>query len=681
MKNIKAIDKKYFLVIFIISFIYYVINCPPTITVEDSGDFVMGLSSLGIVHGPSFPLFTMLGFLFSKIPIGEVGFRIAMFSSFFGALSLSLFYLLQRLLCIKISIALFTTAALSITSVFMGQSIIAEVYSLNIFFVLLLFIFTTIANEDTDKKWIFLMGLVTGSGLIHHYPLFLTSCSGLVFYFNWKSLDFKKITIGLAGILIGVLPFLYLVIQMKNPDLEYNFGKVTNWEMLWKQFLRKGYEGVDQAGGGVSDKLFLSLEIIKNYAPDFSFLALFIPLGIYSLIRKKIAAALFISFFTSSFLIVFLLGFTHEPHYVAVIKAYLMPHYVFIALFIGFAIELLSKRSFKYKKTFATFLGLTLIFNGINNFKNTSHFNDDFVYKWAHRSLLSLEPNSILILCGQEPYALYYVHHFKKVRPDVTVYDRLSIMTKENLYAPHLLFWKVKTQKQFDNFRKFKELELFKNSKRPIYLSCADKFNDYGVSFKKTVYFHRLSNHIPFLPTIESSTLHQEVLDSAVSSYPKNEYWLDAIRNMVLFNTFSFYLENNIKEIPNFLKSLKKHKNAEDQDFLHSLLEDTYKKKKMAQYEALLKWNIDINGIESLQAGTLSRICTVRATLKKYKEALTYCNRAIKLSKPCDVSLLNNLLFINYNLKNLKSAKDWALKILACKPDHKGANSLLRNIP
>lgn len=680
MQKLTNSEKKISFIIFLISFGYYVFNCPPTITVEDSGDFVMGLSSLGIVHGPSFPLFTMLGFLASKIPIGELGFRVAMFSAFFGALSLSLFYLLQRLWGQVREVSLLTTAALGFTSVYMGQSIIAEVYSLNMVFVLLLFIFTFISNKVPAKRWVFLMGLTVGSGLIHHYPLFLTSCSGLVFFFDWKRLSFKKSLYGILGVLLGLLPFLYLVVQMDNPNLEYNFGKVSNWEMLWKQFLRRGYQGVDQVGGGIKDKLLLSYSIIKHYGRDFTLLALLIPVGIFALKDKKKSLTLILSFLTSSILIIFLLGFTYEPHYVAVIKAYLMPNFLFAALYIGFAISWLLNHFKEHFKAILIGLSLVILLNAVVNFKDTSHYNDDFVYNWAKKALQSMEPKSILILCGQEPYALYYVHKFKKVRPDITIYDRLSIMTDENLYAPNLLFWKVKTQKQFDQYRKFKELELFKKSSRPIYFTCADKFNDYGIRLQRTVYFNRLINHVPFIPTKASSTLDEEVLKSAINSYPKTEYWLDAIRNMVLFNTLSFYIENNNKEIPHFLEQLKKHKNSKDQDFMHSILEDTYNKKKLEHYETLLKWNIDHNGLGKLQAGTLSRACTVRASSQKFKEALVFCNLAILKSKDCNVPFLNNLMFINYNLKNLKEAKDWALKIINCKPDHKGANSLLESI-
>lgn len=664
-----------FLTIFIVSLIFYSINCPPNVTVEDSGDFIMGLSSLGIVHGPSFPLYTMIGFIFSKIPIGEVGFRIAFLSAFFGSISLSLVYLLQRLLKVDSFIAILSTASLALTSVYMGQSIIAEVYSLNLFFVLLLFIFTIKANQNSSNKWVFLMGLATGSGLIHHYPLFLVSCTGLVFLFDWKTLNKDKFLFGLLGLLLGLLPFTYLVIQMNN-DLDYNFGKVSNWEMLWKQFLRKGYQGVDEAGGTFTDKFLLSWSVLKLYLHDFKFLALFIPLGLFTFKKNKNYFSFLLSAIASSFLIIFLLGFTSKVLYQAVIKAYLMPHFTFLTIFIAIGMQWL----FIKLKGHHIFLKVSLIIliciQGLTNIKDTTHFNDDFVYLWAKKSLESLEPNSVLILCGQEPYALYYVNKFLKVRPDVTIYDRLSIMTKENLYAPNLLFWGVKTKVSFNTERKKKEVNFIKSSNRPIYITCSDEFRNHGFPLKQTIYHHRILNSVPYKPTKESRKLDDEILQSAIESYPKTEYWLDAARNMVLFNTFSYYLSYNIKELDYFLTQLKKHKNYFDKDFIHAMLEESYNSKNIKIYNKLIQWR----GTDSLNGSSLSRLCTHKASIKKYKEALQFCKKALQNSPKCNISLYNNLMFITFHTKQYSASKSWAQEVLKCNPRHKGAISLIKSI-
>ena len=45
---------------------------------------------LGIAHPPGFPLYTMLGKLFTLIPFGDVAYRVNLMSALFAALTLAL---------------------------------------------------------------------------------------------------------------------------------------------------------------------------------------------------------------------------------------------------------------------------------------------------------------------------------------------------------------------------------------------------------------------------------------------------------------------------------------------------------------------------------------------------------------------------------------------------------------
>ncbi|MBK25237.1 MAG: hypothetical protein CME70_14680 [Halobacteriovorax sp.] len=668
-------DKKIFWVLFVTVLAYYGMNCPPRVTVEDSGDFIMGLSSLGIVHGPSFPLFTMLGYIFSKIPIGELGFRLAFFSSIFGALGISLFFWLLRLLNLSFTSSILSVLAVSLTSIYMGQSIIVEVYSLNIVFILLLFIQSIYSNKNPSNINLFTMGIITSSGLIHHYPLFILSCTGLIFLFDWKKLNKNNIPWAIGGFIIGLLPFIYLIVQMKNQNLDYNFGKVSNWEMLWKQFLRRGYDSVDNAGGGFSDKVSLSLYLLKQLAVDLRLLVILLPIGIFTSFKEKRLRFVMVSFLSSSFLIVFLLGFKNSPQYQAVIKAYLMPFTLFSGVFIALALDKLS-----LKKITTAVTAILLVANGFLNFRDTSHYNDNFVYEWAKSGLESLEPNSVLILCGQEPYSLYYVNKFLGIRPDVTIYDRLSIMTKDNLYHPVLLFWKVKTKKQFNTYRDKIEKIFINGTDRPVYTTCLNKFEKKGFILVPTIYFNRIINKVPFSQTENSKYLSPSVLKAAIEGYPKTEYWLDSIRNMVLFNSFKYYLNNDPTKIPAFLNSLSKHKNSSDQNFTHSMLEEILKSKAKHLYEEVFDWAKKAHGNKSLHHASYGRLCTLLAQKNNNSKAYENCKISLNLSPPCNVSVLNNLLFLSYRMKKLSEAKDWALKIKVCNPDHPGANSFLNSI-
>ncbi|NIP26576.1 MAG: DUF2723 domain-containing protein, partial [Phycisphaerae bacterium] len=61
---------------FIISFTLYLLTMAPTVTFEDSGELITAAYNLGVPHQPGYPLFTLLGRIFSFIPVNAVAFRL-----------------------------------------------------------------------------------------------------------------------------------------------------------------------------------------------------------------------------------------------------------------------------------------------------------------------------------------------------------------------------------------------------------------------------------------------------------------------------------------------------------------------------------------------------------------------------------------------------------------------------
>ncbi len=87
----------------------YTFTAAPGVTMEDSGDFIMGVLTLGIVHPPGYPLYTILGHLFSYLPLGDPAFRVNLFSALWGALCLGIMFLNFRILAIQPLYAAFTS--------------------------------------------------------------------------------------------------------------------------------------------------------------------------------------------------------------------------------------------------------------------------------------------------------------------------------------------------------------------------------------------------------------------------------------------------------------------------------------------------------------------------------------------------------------------------------------------
>ena len=70
---------------FIISLSLYILTLAPTVTFEDSGELIAAAYNLGIPHQPGYPLFTLLGRVFSMLPIDTVAYRLNLMSAVLSA--------------------------------------------------------------------------------------------------------------------------------------------------------------------------------------------------------------------------------------------------------------------------------------------------------------------------------------------------------------------------------------------------------------------------------------------------------------------------------------------------------------------------------------------------------------------------------------------------------------------
>ncbi len=72
----------------------YLLTLAPTITWAnagtDGGDLITAAATLGVPHPPGYPLYITLGHLFAQLPIGDVAFRLNLFSAVCMALAAAL---------------------------------------------------------------------------------------------------------------------------------------------------------------------------------------------------------------------------------------------------------------------------------------------------------------------------------------------------------------------------------------------------------------------------------------------------------------------------------------------------------------------------------------------------------------------------------------------------------------
>ncbi len=104
-----------------------------TVTGDDSGELITAAATGGVAHPPGYPLCTMLGRLFSLLPVGEVAFRVTLVSCVFAALTSVTLAAIALVLSGSRTVAAATGLGFALLREPWCQAEIAEVYTLGTF--------------------------------------------------------------------------------------------------------------------------------------------------------------------------------------------------------------------------------------------------------------------------------------------------------------------------------------------------------------------------------------------------------------------------------------------------------------------------------------------------------------------------------------------------------------------
>jgi hypothetical protein len=109
----------------------YLLTMPDAVGQDDTFEFQVVAPQLGIAHPTGYPLFLLLGKLFSYLPLNSVAWRLNFAVMVYGLAALSLLFLLGWRMGGKGETAVLAAVVLGLTPVFWSQAIEAEVYTLH----------------------------------------------------------------------------------------------------------------------------------------------------------------------------------------------------------------------------------------------------------------------------------------------------------------------------------------------------------------------------------------------------------------------------------------------------------------------------------------------------------------------------------------------------------------------
>jgi hypothetical protein len=201
---------------FVLPFTIYILTLAPTIYNLDSAELTTAAATGGLTRATGYPFYLAIGHLWSKVPIGDMGYRMNLLSAIFGALTIALADRILYRWNIGKWARIGSLGLLATGIYFWGMSLVAEVYTLHTAIVSALILATFNWSDNPSPRKMVIIGLLVGLGLSHHAAIVLI-IPGIIFYLVTKSaknlFNWKTLLVGGLGLAIGLSFYLYLPIR------------------------------------------------------------------------------------------------------------------------------------------------------------------------------------------------------------------------------------------------------------------------------------------------------------------------------------------------------------------------------------------------------------------------------------------------------------------------------------
>ncbi|RMH71103.1 MAG: tetratricopeptide repeat protein [Gemmatimonadetes bacterium] len=210
---------------------FYVWLLCPTLYWEDSGEFIVAATNLGVAHTPSHPLYVLWGRIFSLLPLGSIAFRLNLMSAVFAVGTVvGIAYLLPN------RFNFWGALIAAVTVPYWEFAFAAEVYTLNNFllfwclFFLIRYRLTAEAHQLYGFAFFYGLALTNNPSPIFFAPIFAL----FLLIFHWRSGGIRGGVLGTA-LVCFVLPLtLYGYALVRSPvDPVPDWGDAESLKNWW----------------------------------------------------------------------------------------------------------------------------------------------------------------------------------------------------------------------------------------------------------------------------------------------------------------------------------------------------------------------------------------------------------------------------------------------------------------
>lgn len=412
----------------------YFFTLSPDVYLEDSGELIAAAAHLGIAHPSGYPLYLLLGKLFSWLPVGTVAFRFNLMSAVFGVgTALFLFFILRQLAKIFGEegkggqwLAFGVSLVFAVGMDFWSQAIDAEVYTLNALLVAVLtWIFLKWWQSHSDRH-LYWIAFLSGLGITNHemFAFVLPGFWALIFLQLGFRRAFGKIFRSVLLLLLGLSLYLYIPIRAAaHPAV--NFANVQtlldSLRVVTRSYYNDFVPGLLGKGGFVAS-------FFAGLAQNFSWVmvvASILALGVFHKKRQiELMVLIYVNFVLSFAPLIFLRGLRYGVGWEFAYRVYYFQAYIFFFMmaYVFFGYFAKSRKIFIFA---ILILAATTIYV---NFPQVD-LRHNLVATYYQKKLESFPPNAVYLFAGEgydgdsELFTLLYLQKVRHIRTDVKIVD------------------------------------------------------------------------------------------------------------------------------------------------------------------------------------------------------------------------------------------------------------------
>ena len=411
----------------LVAFFVYLRTLAPTVMWYDMGEFATTARVLGIAHNTGYPLYILLGKLFTFLPVGDVAYRVNLMSAVFAALSVAVVYLIIHRLTGSRPAALLGCLTLAFSSTFWSNANWAESYPLNAFSVAII-TYLLLRWRQNGRVWqLYLVFLAFGLSLGNHRLIVLLAPGILLFLWaGRRSVNAGQwLRCGLL-FLLGLSVYLYLPLRgMQEPPLTW--AQPAGWRTYLSMFL------TGRSPGEYWDFAFLGRLNVATAFPLNDFGVLGLALAAAGLAFTWRANRLLAAYGLSLCGLVMLVVLSYQIHN---IFNYFIPAYVLLSVWVGCGGHALlslvqqqakiSRRQLAYSGHYlflpvAALLLLLPVSLVAKNLPRVDRSGDYSAYDFALTTLANVKPDATIVTDSWTASPLWYVQLVEGYRHDVIV--------------------------------------------------------------------------------------------------------------------------------------------------------------------------------------------------------------------------------------------------------------------